>query len=212
MKNQSDILLAPEVGRVGGTHTPHFHHTICFSYEKRAKSCMSSESWNGNWYTSRCTFISLYLFLSQCETHPCTLTFVTVIRCEARRYVTSVKPPPHPPRGNGTYLALCNIQTWRLCISWENEIEIWSVHHALGWWQHICGGIVSPPSSYVGLWDTCVAMWRTLLAVLPEIANPLSLEMSCVAWPRTTQVRTSHPPRSQALSLQYSAVCFQLEK
>lgn len=45
-------------------------------------------------------------------------------------------------------------------------------------------------------------MWRTLLAVLPEIANPLSLEMSCVAWPRTTQVRTSHPPRSQALSLQ----------
>lgn len=46
-------------------------------------------------------------------------------------------------------------------------------------------------------------MWRTELAGLPEIANPLSLEMSCEAWPRTSQTSTNHPPRSQALSLQY---------
>lgn len=35
MKNQSDILLAPEVGQTEG-HA-HFHHTICFSYEKEGK-------------------------------------------------------------------------------------------------------------------------------------------------------------------------------
>lgn len=102
-------------------------------------------------------------------------------------------------RGNGTFFPQCNI--WHEdCAFLRNKIEIWLVHHVLGWWQRICRGDCFP---LCGLWDTCVAMWRTVLAVQLEIANPLSLEMSCVAWPHTAQARTNHPPRSQALSLQY---------
>lgn len=44
-------------------------------------------------------------------------------------------------------------------------------------------------------------MWRTERAALPGIANPLSSEMSCVAWPRTAQACTSQPPRCKELSL-----------
>lgn len=92
MKNQSDILLAPEVGQTEG-HT-HTHHTLSPHYmlqlwKKRAPSFMSFPSRNRNWYTALCAFISLYLFLYHKWN---TLTFLTVIRCEERRYVTSVKP------------------------------------------------------------------------------------------------------------------------
>lgn len=65
MKNQSDILQAPEVGQSGGTSTHTHKHTPTHTQRKttltilhmlplrnRAKSCMSLQSRNRNWYTA----------------------------------------------------------------------------------------------------------------------------------------------------------------
>lgn len=91
--------------------------------------------------------------------------------------------------------------TRRLCITWATKKKLRRDE------------FIAPPEGMTAcsprrlfspvckLWDTCVAMWRTELAGLPEIANPLSSEMSCVAWPRTSQAAAQ--PRSQALSPHY---------
>lgn len=65
MKNQSDILQAPEVWQSGGTSTHTHKHTPTHTQRKttlttlhmlplrnRAKSCMSLQSRNRNWYTA----------------------------------------------------------------------------------------------------------------------------------------------------------------
>lgn len=92
--------------------------------------------------------------------------------------------------------------TRRLCITLATKKKIWDVmsssHPPEGMTACLPRRLFSPVCK---LWDTCVAMWRTELAGLPEIANPLSLEMSCVAWPRTSQAAAR--PRSQALSPHY---------
>lgn len=77
MKNQSDILLALEVGQTEGhTHSDthartHYSFTTLYAsvMEKRAKSFMSFPSRNRNWYSALCAFISLYLSLSQWNIH-----------------------------------------------------------------------------------------------------------------------------------------------
>lgn len=153
-------------------------------------------SWNRNWYTTLRSFLSLYLFFSVTMKHTLSHSHFWLssgVRKEDMSHQSN------PPGVMGTCLPLCSI--WHEdCALLGNEIEMWSVHHALGWWQRIFRGDCFPVCR---LCDTCVAMWRTVLAVLPEIANPLSLEMSCVAWPRAAQACSSHPPRSQELSLQY---------
>lgn len=188
---KSDILPAPEVGQTEGA--PHTHTHLIFT----AKIPQSS---NGDKVTydissakiesgSPCTFIS---------SHLCTHTHLTVIRRKGRRYGTSVKPS----RGNGTFLPARSV--------WHGDCALLGPRKKKKLRRD---EFIAPPegmtvrsprrlfSPVCKLWDTCVAMWRTELAGLPEIANPLSSEMSCVAWPRTSQAAAQ--PRSQALSPHY---------
>lgn len=95
----------------------------------------------------------------------------------------------------------------RLCTSREGGSGRRWVHPTLGWWprcrpEEIVFTLPPLPSPPVCKpLGTCIAMWRTERAALPGIANPLSSEMSCVAWPRAAQACASRPPRCKELSL-----------
>lgn len=108
VKNQSDILPAPEVGQTEDRHT-HTHTLTPLSPQyspviKRGQShAYHFPSWNRKWFLP----LRFYLctFLCHSETHTHTHMFLTVILFKERRYGTSVKPS----RGNGTFLPLCSI-------------------------------------------------------------------------------------------------------